>query len=214
MPSSAFSTSAAATLVLLVSAHNSLMVCAQDQPNGWPSVVAGAGLELIGGIFGECGMLNDRCKCRNMYAIVNSFDPPKGHNGPRIVFKSEDYDHGTRCQLGNNPVLSGQSGGISAGNSQNSMATGVEGNVYWELWSDDGLTSLDCNLHVYMDNPYVGSNTMRANLHGPGCDRNNLAVHMGQLLSQETDGGAEVFVWYTSKPSETEKNGENADQMA
>ncbi|WPT12381.1 hypothetical protein PSENEW3_00003520 [Picochlorum sp. SENEW3] len=175
-----------------------------------PAIIA-AGMAIFNII--PCFMFNPRCTCRNMYAVVDSYNPPKALNGPRMVFLSEQYDWGTRCQLGTNPITPGGSGGVCVGNSEATTGTGVEGNVFYRMWSDDGKYDLGCNLRIYMDNPYAGENTMTANKQGAGCSQApitgpadfqsgyNLKVEMGPFISQTTNGGAEVYAYYADQKS-------------
>ena len=208
--------------ILLVALQSHTVLVAAQDSNGFIDILVKLGIAIIGSA--KCIPFpgaTDRCACRNINAVVNSYNPPKALKGPRLVFNGfPDPAFGTVCTggLSGNPILSGETGGLSVGNSDGTIFTGVEGTAYWRMWSDDGKYDLGCDLSVYMDNPFVTGNVMNVGTRGDGCSKApmngpadfqsgyNIKTEMGPLISGNTDGGAEVYAyWANTKNSDRKR---------
>lgn len=203
---------------------------AAQQSNGFVDILIKLGIAIFGD--DSCSILPGmaaRCGCRNINAVVNSYNPPKALNGPRMVFNGfPDPSYGTICTDGikTNPIHSGETGALSVGNSAGTVYTGVDGTAYWRMWSDDGKYDLGCDLSVYMDNPIADGNTMTVGTRGDGCSKApmngpaefqsgyNIRTEMGPLIPGNVDGGAEVYAYWADRKNSDRKSLRNRSLMA
>ena len=204
MNPSSLATLFAAAFVLAGQSQN---VFAQES-NGLAELIIAAGMELVPDT--GCSVipgLADRCGCRNIAAVVSSYDQPNLLKGPRMVYGEDaDWKWGTMCDhgRGNSPIEPGKLGGIMGGNSDGSVETGVEGTFSYDIYQEDGK-KLDCKLAIYVDNsvwmpkedePEPVKTDARVNAELKGSECSGLEYKVGQTVDNNTGGGAQIWVWW------------------
>lgn len=121
---------------------------------------------------GKC-VFGARCECRKFIVDINSEDRPKsGLTGPFLSFGSVNYPHGEKCDDAPfpGPIKPRASGKFEVGSPGESVYVGVKAQVYYNLFSDDGLVDLGCQLVINLLNPFWPTGGYeRASLVGEGC---------------------------------------------
>ena len=132
-------------------------------------------LVLTEGVQGELGqcVFGPRCECRRFDVGISSTDRPKsGLTGPFLAYASASYPHGEKCSDGPfpGPIKPGMDVKFQVGNPGESVYVGLSAMVEYNLFSDDGLVDLGCQLRIELLNPFWPTGGYeRASLVGVGC---------------------------------------------